>query len=104
MRKTKARDSTTYPCHHLATELRQRKMHRVDYMTVDTEGSEVDIVEDFPWNEFDIRVVQVEQLNPQTYPVAREKKNRLIVHMRKFGYKLMGAYTVSENDTDDMVS
>jgi Methyltransferase FkbM domain len=79
-------------------------MHRVDYMTIDTEGSEVDIVEDFPWNEFDIRVVQVEQLSPQAYPGQREKKNRLIVHMRKFGYKLLGAYTVSENDTEDMVS
>lgn len=50
-------------------------------MTIDTEGSEVDIVEDFPSNEFDVRVVQVEQLSPQVYlyPAQREKKNRLIV-------------------------
>lgn len=31
-------------------------------MTIDTEGSEPDIVKDFPWNDFDVRVVQIEQL------------------------------------------
>jgi hypothetical protein len=32
-------------------------MQRVDYMTIDTEGSELklSIIEDFPWGEFDVR-------------------------------------------------
>jgi hypothetical protein len=32
------------------------------HMTIDTEGSELDLVLDFPWNDFDGRVVQIEQL------------------------------------------
>jgi hypothetical protein len=45
----------------------KRDMHTVDYMTVDTERSEVDIVLDFPWDDFDIRVVQIEQLVSEKY-------------------------------------
>eukprot|EP00966_Prymnesium_polylepis_P246890 5709347-Prymnesium_polylepis.1 len=53
----------TMRCYHLAEELRRNQMITVDYMTIDTEGSEVDIIEDFPWGDFDVKVVQIEQLD-----------------------------------------
>ena len=78
-------------------------MHRVDYMTIDTEGSEVDLVLDFPWNDFDIRVVQVEQLNVNKYPSQVGKKEKIIGHMQQFGYKLLSVFVVSKDDTDDLI-
>ena len=52
-RKYNVNHTTTVQCYNLADELRENKMHRVDYMTIDTEGSEIEIVEDFPWHQFE---------------------------------------------------
>lgn len=90
-------------CHNLADELRQRNIHRVDYMTIDTEGSELDIVRDFPWNEFDVRVVQIEQLDARTFQSQRGKKTATIQHMYRFGYKLLSVYEIAPYDTMDLM-
>jgi Methyltransferase FkbM domain len=89
----------------LATELKKRHMTRIDYMTIDTEGSELEIVLDFNWNDFDVRVVQIEQLVEARYPAQKGKKDRIIQHMTsaKFGYKLLGVYDVAHLDTDDLI-
>jgi Methyltransferase FkbM domain len=80
-------------------------MSRVDYMTIDTEGSELDIILDFPWNDFDVRVVQIEQLVAARYPAQRGKKERIIQHLTssEFGYQLLGVYNVKDMDTDDLI-
>lgn len=80
-----------------------RNVHRVDYMTIDTEGSEVDIVQDFPWNEFDVRVVQIEQLVAARYPAQAGRKENIIQHMENHGYKLLAVYPVAKFDTDDLI-
>ena len=90
-------------CYHLATELQAMGMRHVDYMTIDTEGTEQVIVEDFPWDEFDIRVVQIEQLNEFRYPAQRGKKDAIIQHMTKMNYTLLSVYVVARNDTDDLI-
>jgi len=97
------RSHKKFQCHHLAKELKARNMHRIDYMTIDTEGSEPDIVEDFPWNDFDVRVVQVEQLVASRYPAQKGKKERVVAHMEKFGYRLLSIYPVAVRDTDDLI-
>ncbi len=76
---------------------------RVDYMTIDTEGSELDIIKDFPWHEFDIRVVQIEQLNKILYPAQAGKKEEIINHMQQVGYELLSVYEVAKHDTDDLM-
>jgi Methyltransferase FkbM domain len=93
----------TFQCHHLATELKQRQMYRIDYMTIDTEGSEPDIVQDFPWNEFDVRVVQIEQLVANRYPSQAGKKEAVIRHLQQHGYQLLSVYPVAAGDTDDLM-
>ena len=67
----------TVPCHSLETLLRQHHMHRVDYMTIDTEGSEALIINDFPWRQFDVRVVQVEQLDEARFHSQAGKQEQI---------------------------
>mmetsp|Transcript_1942 Transcript_1942/g.4368 ORF Transcript_1942/g.4368 Transcript_1942/m.4368 type:complete len:704 (+) Transcript_1942:121-2232(+) len=97
------RETVNATCYHLATELRNRNMTRVDYMTMDTEGSEQVIVEDFPWKEFDVRVVQIEQLNESMFPAQVGKKQAIIDHMTKSGYRLVKVHVVALLDTDDLI-
>jgi hypothetical protein len=78
-------------------------MRRVDYMTIDTEGSELEIIKDFPWHKFDIRVVQIEQLDARRYPAQAGKKKEIIKHMQRVGYKLLSVYVVATGDTDDLI-
>ena len=72
-------------------------------MTIDTEGSEVDLVEDFPWHRFAVRVVQIEQLDERRYSAQRGKKARIIKHMTASGYRLLETYTVAQMDTEDLI-
>ena len=79
-------------------------MHHVDYMTIDTEGTEQLIIEDFPWHEFNIRVVQIEQLNERRYPAQQGKKQAIIDFMvNKMNYTLLSVYVVARLDTDDLI-
>ena len=97
-------DIQNISCYHLATELRSINMHHVDYMTIDTEGTEQLIIEDFPWQEFNIRVVQIEQLNERRYPAQRGKKQAIIDFMvNKMNYTLLSVYVVAQMDTDDLI-
>ena len=72
-------------CFDLAAELRARGMTTVHFMTIDVEGSEPDIVEDFPWREFTIKLVQIEQLDERRHPAQRGKKARITRHMLAHG-------------------
>ena len=90
-------------CYELAAELRRHNRTLVDYMTIDTEGSEVSVVEDFPWREFTVKVVQIEQLHEGRYPAQRGKKARIIRHMTSMGYRYHLAYNVATFDTEDLI-
>ena len=72
-------------------------------MTIDTEGSELSIIQDFPWSDFDVRVVQIEQLNELRYPAQKGKKEAIIEHMTSVGYSLHKVYVVEKMDTDDLI-
>ena len=98
-----AKEMTTATCYTLANELHQRGMTRVDYMTIDTEGSELDLVLDFPWDEFDVRVVQIEQLDEVKFHGQVGKKEKLLEHMMSHGYKLYNAFVVAMGDTVDLI-
>jgi hypothetical protein len=102
-RVNKKREVQNFRCHHLAKELSKHGMKRVDYMTIDTEGSEIEIIQDFPWHDFDIRVVQIEQLDEHKYPAQAGKKQKIIQHMQSVGYKLLSIYAVDAGDTDDLI-
>ena len=90
-------------CYHLAAELRRANVRVVDYMTIDTEGSEPEIVEDFPWSQFEVSIVQIEQLDERGFPAQRGKKDRVVRHMTSQGYDFYRAYTVAVRDTEDLI-
>ena len=72
-------------------------------MTIDTEGSELSIVEDFPWAEYDVRVVQIEQLDELRYKAQRGREARITAHMRANGFELQNRFVVQQRDTFDLV-
>ena len=90
-------------CFHLAHELRRHHVLTVDYMTIDTEGSEYDIIEDFPWRDFEVKVVQIEQLDERRYPAQQGRRERIRRHMVSQGYTLLSTYTVAQVDTEDLI-
>jgi FkbM family methyltransferase len=102
-RSTSMRRTMKVKCFHLADELRAHGIQTVDYMTIDTEGSEADIIEDFPWAEFNIEVVQIEQLHEGGYPAQRGKKARIQRAMARNGYTFVEAYEVARRDTEDLI-
>jgi len=58
--------------------LKRNHIHSVDYMTIDVEGGEWKIITSFPWEDFDIKVVDIED-NYETYDIQSE--------MEKHGYR-----------------
>ena len=102
-RKREFEKVLTVKCWHLPTELRKRGVYTVDYMTIDTEGSELSIVRDFPWHEFDVKLVQIEQLDAHQYPSQRGKKEDTIRHMNSVGYDFVEAFQVARGDTEDLI-
>ncbi|CAE7245929.1 unnamed protein product, partial [Symbiodinium pilosum] len=51
---------TPLKCHTLQELLDMAKLQEVDYMTVDTEGSELEILEAFPFDKYRVGLIQVE--------------------------------------------
>ena len=72
-------------------------------MTIDTEGSELSIVEDFPWREFNVKIVQIEQLDERRYTAQRGKKARIVRHMTNSGFTFHSAYPVKRMTTEDLI-
>ena len=77
-------------------------MHRVDYMTIDTEGSEALIIDDFPWRQFDVRVVQVEQLNETRFHSQAGKQEQITRRLVAEGYRLAHVIVVRRGHTEDL--
>jgi len=78
-------------------------MHRVDYMTIDTEGSEALIIDDFPWRQFDVRVVQVEQLNETRFHSQAGKQEQITRRLVAEGYKLAHVIVVRRGHTEGLI-
>jgi FkbM family methyltransferase len=54
--------------------------HRIDYLSIDTEGSEIEIISGFNFDEWDIRFISVE--------ITSELKLREVTEiLKKFGYR-----------------
>jgi hypothetical protein len=70
------------PCFPLSSLLFAIKQTRVDYLSLDVEGLELEVLETIPWNELDIRILSVE------YRHLRRGKQALINHMTSHGYRL----------------
>ena len=102
-RKAKMARNVDVPCYYLPDLLERHGLRRVDYLTIDTEGSELSFVEDFPWAEWDIRVVQIEQLDELRYKAQRGREGKITAHMHANGFELQNRFVVQQRDTFDLV-
>lgn len=77
--------------------LEQYGYYHVDYMTVDTEGSEYEALKNVDFKKFKIDYLQVEALS---YDTAKKEKIKKFLATK--GYRLITDYFISD-DTDDMI-
>ena len=85
-------------CVDLNVVLKENNFHHIDYMTVDTEGSEIEILETFQFHRFDIAYIQVER-NVKTQK-QRERRDYLIELMKKNGYLTKKVFDIGNNAVD----
>jgi len=79
--------------------LKEAGFKHVDFMTVDVEGGEAGIILSFPWDDFVVDVVLVEQLIRWDEAV-NAKKDSIIAHLDSMGYDHVDDIVFS--DTMDM--
>jgi len=76
-KRPKPGDRITVPCRVLPNLLREHNLSKIDYMSIDTEGSEPAIIKTLDMEEFEISVISVEN----NYDDRRVKK-----HLSNMGY------------------
>ena len=82
-------------------ERRPARTEGGDYLTIDTEGSELSFVEDFPWT----RTSAWSRSNSSTsrYKAQRGRQARITAHMRANGFELQNRFVVQQRDTFDLI-
>ncbi|CAE6967887.1 unnamed protein product [Symbiodinium sp. CCMP2592] len=100
-------------CHTLQELLDLAKLRHVDYMSVDTEGSELEILDAFPFDQYQIDTIQVESKWNDCVVIrdgwsradvwkywcyTQEGPQKLIQLMTSKGYSLAGTHVVSLGD------
>ncbi|CAE7646664.1 unnamed protein product [Symbiodinium sp. CCMP2456] len=100
-------------CHSLQELLDLAKLRHVDYMSVDTEGSELEILAAFPFDQYRIDTIQVESKWNSCIVIRdgwsradvwkywcyhQEGPQKLIQLMTSKGYSLAGTHVVSLSD------
>ncbi len=73
-------------------------VRRVNYMSVDTEGSELDCLMSFPFSTIPVDVVGVESLRGT--PERQKKEETLIAHMKSIGFRVLVKHFVADDTVD----
>ena len=90
------------PCYTLQGLLEEAGYDHVDYLAIDTEGGELEIVEAFPWGEFEVDVVQIEAVSKT--PKNTRDRVSIIEAMRENGYVRDAELSVvKEQFTTDLI-
>ncbi len=71
----------------LAQILRKHEFYKIDFMNIDLEGHELEVLKSINFKEFDIKVLCVEVLNH--YESAKKRKKQIISLLKKNSYKLV---------------
>jgi hypothetical protein len=85
-------------CKSIPNILKNINMRKVSYMTIDTEGGEVDFLKNFPFHQFVVEVVQVEIRCVNG--VGCTDGDTATSVMKNFGYILHTKYRV-DSETED---
>lgn len=72
-------------CFPLLTYLRALNVTRIDLLSLDTQGSEMDIVKTIPWGEVSVRVVVTEI-------IATKLGSEFAEYMKRLGFVLVGHF------------
>jgi FkbM family methyltransferase len=89
------------PCLTLDAFLAKSGFKHVDYMTIDTEGSEAKLLSSWDPAKVVVDFIQIECLiGPE---MKLKQKEALVALMETKGYRLAHVITVAENDTLDLV-
>ena len=86
------------PCKSIPNILKKLHMRKVNYMTVDTEGGEINFLSHFPFDQFVIDVIQVEIRC--VHGVGCTDGETATNVMAKYGYVLHTKYKV-DDETED---
>jgi len=85
-------------CYTLNELLTESGIRYIDYMTVDTEGSELSLLEVFDFNLFVVDIIQIEVLMGEKE--IKQKIHQLLISK---GYDHIIDYIVTPNDTWDLI-
>jgi FkbM family methyltransferase len=85
------------PCYTLNEVLEVTGFTRIDYMTVDTEGSELSILEAFDFHRYVVNIIQIETIGAEV-----ERRVKIDKLMFSKGYKLFAALDLGQ-DTIDVI-
>lgn len=72
-------------CFPLITYLRALNVSTIDFLSLDTQGSEMDIIKTIPWDEMNVRVVVVEVIGSRT-------RAGFVRDMKRLGFTLVGHF------------
>lgn len=72
-------------CFPLLTYLRALNVSTIDFLSLDTQGSEMEILETIPWDEVNVRVVVVEIIGSRTGA-------RFMSYMKSLGFIVVGHF------------
>lgn len=96
--KNSIADVHSVQCVDLNQVLEENNMFQIDYMTVDTEGSEFAILKTFQFQRFNITFIQVER-NIKTKKQQKEKQN-MIDFMQTKGYTVENIFDIGNSAVD----
>jgi hypothetical protein len=85
-------------CFTLATLCDLFGVRRIDYMSVDTEGSELLALRGFPWKAVDVGVVGVEVVTGNAERAAKQAE--LYAYMASVGYAVFAEYKFAKDTMD----
>lgn len=88
----------TVKCYTLNELLTESGIRYIDYMSIDTEGSEYSIIEAFDFNLFVVDIIQIEVLMGEL--VLKQKIHDLLISK---GYDHIEDYVVTPKDTWDLI-
>ena len=86
-RQKSTAEEITVPCYRLDTVLRQNRIDRIDYLSIDTEGGELDILKSIDLDALSVEIVSVEN-NYFTHDIEEYMSSR--------GYRMVGIAGVDE--------
>ncbi|KAL3915060.1 MAG: hypothetical protein SGPRY_007390, partial [Prymnesium sp.] len=97
----KATRQTASACHWLPALLSLHHLHCIDYLNLNLEGSEADMVAAVPWDRLTVRIVQLRMHFGKEGPTQHEAAISMSEQMRRHQYRFAG--NISAEPSEEMM-